>query len=74
MLNSMVKALRTRTIEQLKVQTGGERRHHHFDSITWETLHNQRSTTRHDDHSLAELPEIGGKSFKGTQDLRRLTT
>jgi OTT_1508-like deaminase len=56
MLNSMVKAIRKRTIEQLKAQTGGERRRHHFDSITWETLPSQRSTARHDEHGLVNLP------------------
>jgi OTT_1508-like deaminase len=61
MLNSMVKAIRKRTIEQLKAQTGGERRHRHFDSITWETLPSQRSTARHDEHGLVKLPDIGGE-------------
>lgn len=60
MLNSMVKAIRKRTIEQLKTQTGGERRTPHFDSITWESLPNQRSTTGHDEHSPVNVSDIGG--------------
>ena len=76
MLNSIVKKIRERTIEQLKAQTGGERRHHHFDSITWETLPNQRSTTRHDDHSLVKLSDSGGEpciqTYSGSTQTDRL--
>ena len=57
----MVKTIRKRTIEQLKAQTGGERRHSHFDSVTWETLPDQRSATRHDDQSLGRVSKIGGQ-------------
>ena len=72
MLNSMVKAIRKRTIEQLKAQTGGQRRHRHFDSITWETFPNQESTAIHSEHGLVKLSDIGGKPYSGSEQTDHL--
>ena len=61
MLNSMVKAIRRRTIEQLKAQTGGERRQRHFDSITWETFPSQIFSARQGGHSHVRLSDVKEK-------------
>lgn len=58
MLNAMVRYIRKRTIDQLKQKTGGQRRQHHFDSVTWDSFPITLQTSSHNNVGPIRAPAM----------------